>query len=307
MVVQSLGGAAPARRPRRRRAALSSPAEIPPRCRHPPHRDHRRALGATGRRAASSSAPPATRRRPRPPSPRAFGPSTRSCAATGSPLTIPMATRSGARRRSSPGSGTAPARGLRRAAGRRPSRSPIPSDEGAAPRRFARRSVWRPCSPVASGSTSARRCCCEPGPTSTRAVPGRRRFSSAPASRRCSPSSRPRAPRVTRRGTSPPAGAPGEHRRSGPRGACGRAVRQARRRRRRDARHLRASPAPPPDPGRARVRAGYPRAASTELRASATSPSRRTEAAESYRVELLVTIATRPPFWRVSSGRPATG
>ncbi len=83
------------------------------------------------------------------------------------------------------------------------------------------------------------------------------------------------------------AGAPGEHRPGGPGGACGRAVRQARRRRRRDARHLRASPAPPPDPGGARVRAGYPRAASTELRASATSPSRRTEAAESYGVVLL--------------------
>ncbi len=106
-----------------------------------------------------------------------------------------------------------------------------------------------------------------------------------------------KAPRADQaRGPRRPPGAPGEHRRGGRRGACGRAVRRARRRGRRDARHLRARPAPPPDPGGARVTAGYPRAASTELRSSATSPSRRTAAAESYGVELLVTIASRPPL-----------
>ena len=189
-----------------------------------------------------------TRPRPRRPSPRAYG---RSTGAAGHRIatTIPTATRSAARRRWSPyGSASAPATGSPTGSWRRPSRSPMP--ERRRRRAEALRPAGapgRPCSPAASRSTFARRCCYEPAPTSTRAGRARPRFSSSRASTRCSPSSR------TVRAAGPggdladASGAPRVHRRGCPAALRGRAVGRARRRARRDAPHLRARPAPPPD------------------------------------------------------------
>ena len=280
VVVQTLGraGASPPAAPPPRRA-VSSPARDPPEvpftrltvitaersdaedaARRARARRRRRRGGRGGRRRG----PPGRQRgAARPPGrhPRSLWPRDRA--------------RGGAGRQ---GSGTAPARGSPRAAGRRPSRSRYPE------RRRRRAEALRPQERLAAVLAGREPIdVCE---TLLLASPGRPRPGPSPRGG-ASASRRPRgaARRAPGRGAegrpggdlAALAGAPGEHRPSGPGGACGRAVRRARATTspRRSASASASCAAA--RSWRARVRAGYPRAASTELRSSATSPSRRTD------------------------------